>query len=551
MHSRSTGALALALASLAPTALGQWTETQAPAAGLAEDDFYGTAVAVTGDLAFVGAPGFGTPGQAVHVLQRDAGGPGAWGEITRLTTGLPNTPTGLGNSVAVSNNWVLVGASGHLKSYLFHRHAGGDDAWGEFTSFDQPPSGERFGHAVAIDGDTLVIGDPLDVLGGGVPGAAFVYQQHQGGTNNWGLVTRLDPSDANPWGNFGRSLAIDGDTIVVSALNFGEFPVRGAVYVFERDLGGANAWGERIKLSPGPFGRDYGYSVALRGDRLVVGDRSDQEQGGSSGAVSVLERDLGGPNNWGTRKKLEPEGHTVSITFGSAVAISEDGNRIVAGAQFDDFVASNAGSASVFDRNQGGLDAWGSVQRLTASNALQTDLFGTAVAVSGSTVLVGANQGFGTGTGRAYLYVEDSPPEAYCTSGTSASGCTAALSASGTASASAPTGFFLTALGVEGDKDGLFFSGTNGRQANAWGSGSSLQCVVPPVQRAGILAGTGTAGACDGAFSQDLNARWALKPGQNPGAGATVQAQLWYRDPANTSNQTTSLSNAIEFVVNP
>ena len=56
---------------------------------------------------------------------------------------------------------------------------------------------------------------------------------------------------------------------------------------------------------------------------------------------------------------------------------------------------------------------------------------------------------------------------------------------------------------------------------------------------------------CDGTFAQDLNARWTAKPNQNPGAGAVVQAQLWYRDPFNTSNQTTSLSDAIEFTVGP
>jgi hypothetical protein len=71
------------------------------------------------------------------------------------------------------------------------------------------------------------------------------------------------------------------------------------------------------------------------------------------------------------------------------------------------------------------------------------------------------------------------------------------------------------------------------------------------VNRGGILQGTGTAGQCNGTLSQDLNARWTSKPSQNPGAGATVQAQLWYRDPLNTSNQTTSLSDAIEFAVVP
>ena len=143
---------------------------------------------------------------------------------------------------------------------------------------------------------------------------------------------------------------------------------------------------------------------------------------------------------------------------------------------------------------------------------------------------------------------------AYCTAGTSASGCAASLSSAGVPSASAPTGFLLSATDVEGAKDGLFFFGTSGRQAAPWGNGTSYQCVVPPVARAGLLAGQGAAATCDGAFQQDLNALWCStcpKPQTNPGAGAVLQAQLWYRDPQNTSNQTTSLSNALEVVVIP
>jgi hypothetical protein len=75
-----------------------------------------------------------------------------------------------------------------------------------------------------------------------------------------------------------------------------------------------------------------------------------------------------------------------------------------------------------------------------------------------------------------------------------------------------------------------------------------------PVKRAGVLAGTGTAGACDGVLEQDRTALWCSScpsPAKNPGAGALLQAQLWYRDPLSTSNQTSSLSNAIEFPVAP
>ncbi len=152
------------------------------------------------------------------------------------------------------------------------------------------------------------------------------------------------------------------------------------------------------------------------------------------------------------------------------------------------------------------------------------------------------------------LFDASAGPANYCTAGLSANGCSALLSASGTASATALSGFDLTATGVEGNKDGLFFFAANGRQANSWGSGTSFQCVVPPVSRGGLRNGTGTSGLCDGAFSQDLNALWCpscLAPFKNPGAGVVVQAQLWYRDPFNTSNQTTSLSDAIEFNVGP
>jgi hypothetical protein len=74
---------------------------------------------------------------------------------------------------------------------------------------------------------------------------------------------------------------------------------------------------------------------------------------------------------------------------------------------------------------------------------------------------------------------------------------------------------------------------------------------VPPVFRGGTIVASGTSGVCDGSFQQDLNARWTAKPAQNPGAGATVDIQLWYRDPFSTSNQTTSLSNAYEVSVQP
>lgn len=156
------------------------------------------------------------------------------------------------------------------------------------------------------------------------------------------------------------------------------------------------------------------------------------------------------------------------------------------------------------------------------------------------------------------LEVDFAPPPAaavnYCTAGTSALGCHAQLSAAGTPSATASSGFVVTASGVDGPTTGTFFFGVQGRQAQPWGNGTSLQCVVPPVMRGGVLRSLSSTVTCSDQLLQDLNTRWCPtcpKPGQNPGAGAVVQAQLWYRDPLSTSNRTTSLSDAIEFVVAP
>jgi hypothetical protein len=74
-------------------------------------------------------------------------------------------------------------------------------------------------------------------------------------------------------------------------------------------------------------------------------------------------------------------------------------------------------------------------------------------------------------------------------------------------------------------------------------------CVVGPLHRSDPLTSTGHPGHCDGFAEQDFHALWADTPAKNPGAGALVQSQLWYRDPLNTSHQATNLSDAIEFTV--
>jgi hypothetical protein len=139
----------------------------------------------------------------------------------------------------------------------------------------------------------------------------------------------------------------------------------------------------------------------------------------------------------------------------------------------------------------------------------------------------------------------------YCTAGTTASGCHAVMSSAGAASASAGVGFDVSVLSVEGSKSGVIFFSTGGAQAQPWGNSSSFQCVVPPLVRTGTLPGIGTNGACDGSFQLDFNAWMAAHPNKAPAAGESAYLQCWFRDPHNTSNQTTSLSNALWASVCP
>jgi len=265
------------------------------------------------------------------------------------------------------------------------------------------------------------------------------------------------------------------------------------------------------------YGAAVGNGVSLRsieaddiaGIQAVYGTPSALKPwiGAASGANPIVIDGFGfSPTDnevWFTQAGVNPTGEPVKLT---GVASSQNGTSIVVSFP----VGVGPGDVLV-------LNAW---DRL--SNAFPFDTTGCALPVS------------------------------YCTAGTTASGCTAVISSTGTPSASAPQGFVLHCDGVEGGKEGRFFFGTSGRQAKPWGNGSSYQCVVPPLSRCLLQPGVGTNGACDGAFSYDLSLHWhVFKPASNPGAGGVVQVQTWFRDPQSTSNQTTSLSDALEVVVCP
>jgi len=167
---------------------------------------------------------------------------------------------------------------------------------------------------------------------------------------------------------------------------------------------------------------------------------------------------------------------------------------------------------------------------------------------SGSKVFLRATDGL---LGRElYCFDAQLSGVAYCSPGTSSQGCQVLIAAAGIPSIEEGADFWITGSTSPAQVDGILFFGTNGRQASPWGNGTSLQCVVPPVKRTDLRS-SGGSGSCVGQFSIDFNAWMDSYPKKAPTPGDVVQAEWWYRDAKNTSNQTTSMSDALEFTVCP
>ena len=537
-----------------------------PAAG----DQLGISVSVDGDTAAAGAwladATGATAAGAVYVFERNQGGAGNWGQVAKLSASDGGPSDAFGWSVALAGDLLLVGAYRHDtpgnnagRVYVFERDLGGLQNWGEAKAWSDASTvaGDQFGYSVALSGSVAVVGAWRAGGLGTDAGTAYVYARNVGGTGNWGLLKQLTPDDGAAGHLFGKAVAVDGPTILVGApAADGAATASGAAYVFDRFQGGANNYGQVTKLAAddGATGEEFGWSVSVAGPIALVGAYAHAELGAVTGGAYVYDRFASGVNTWDQVAELRPSNPEDGAAFGYAVAL-EAGSAVV-GAYFEDGGGNARGAVYGFGGAYGGPGAWGQSHRLTASDTENGDRYGLAVAISDGTVLAGApnEDAGGSNAGASYATALVGSPVNYCTPGTSASGCQARLSANGLPSASANFGFTLSATGVEGGKQGLFFFGSSGRQAAPWGNTTSFQCVVPPLVRGTALNGGGTNGSCNGAAQQDLNALWCSScpsPAKNPGAGTVVQAQYWFRDPGNPGNQTTSLSDAIEFSVCP
>jgi hypothetical protein len=267
-------------------------------------------------------------------------------------------------------------------------------------------AGDQFAHNVAVNGDVAVVGAPFDDAAAGNAGAIYIFERDAGGADNWGEVKKIIASDAGTFEEFGYSVAVSGDTAIAGAPASHGGEHAGAAYVFERNQGGANNWGEVKKLTASDAAEQdqFGYSVALSGDTALVAARLEDAGGADAGAAYVFERNQGGANNWGEVKKLTASDAQAGDQFGWSIAVSGD-TAVVGAALYRQGIW--AGAAYVFDRNEGGLDNWGQVEQLTASDASSLDSFGYSVALGGDTAFVGAPGSQQIAGGAVYAFERD------------------------------------------------------------------------------------------------------------------------------------------------
>lgn len=264
---------------------------------------------------------------------------------------------------------------------------------------------DQFGMAVAIDGNTIVVGT---LRGDGVTansGAAYVFEKPPGGWSG-PLVenAKLMASDGTLNASFGSFVAIDGDTIAIGTSI-------GAAYVFVRPAGGwSGVLTQDARLTPSECCNNP-FTVAVSGDTVVGGSMNKDFPGSfEQGAAYVFVKPPSGWANMNETARLLASDGAAGDFFGCAVAT--DGDTVVVGSQQDEPGAGGAadhGSAYVFVKPGAGWSGTvNQAAKLTASDAALGDLLGRSVAISGTTVAAGAPRKGSLDQGGAYVF--EMPP---------------------------------------------------------------------------------------------------------------------------------------------
>jgi len=317
-----------------------------------------------------------------------------------------------GSSVDIDGNFAVSGVrlddhSGFTNagSVFIHRREPGDIWVVEKQLFGPTDSGsdqDKFGHSVAISGDLIAVGAENDDDSGFRAGRVYLFGRNVGGADNWGLITSVVGNDTVERDFFGRSVSLDGDTLLVGAHNSDDAvgANTGAAYVFERNQGGADAWGQTQKLqaSDRAPGDRFGIDVAIEGSHMVVGAHRKTVGGAANTGAAYFFVKTG---TW-LQTDMQ-QGEAAGDQFGRSVDL--DAGRAVVGAWLGDSMAGNqTGAAYIYKIDLGLL--WPLEQKVFRPTQVAGDRFGASVAISGERLLIGApnEDSAGSNAGLAYSW---------------------------------------------------------------------------------------------------------------------------------------------------
>lgn len=348
---------------------------------------FGTAVAIAGDTAIVGARNLADPvlpgAGAAYVFVRSGS---SWVLQQKLTASDAAASDNFGVSVAISGDTVIIGARGDDddgslsgSAYIFVRSGAAWSQQAKLTASDAA-TGDGFGLWVSISGDTAIVCSPLDDDAGISSGSAYVLVRNGAA---WTQQAKLTASDAAPGDLFGQSAALSGDTAVIGAWDDDDDGEEsGSAYVFVRS--GAS-WSQQQKLtaSDAAPGDRFGIRVAVQGDTAIIGADADDDGGAESGSAYVFVRNGAA---WSQQAKLTASDGAPGDRFGFGVAVSRD--TAIVGAYLDDNAGgTDAGGAYLFRRS--GV-SWTEQAKLAAPNGVDDGMFGWAVGMTCGAAIVGA-----------------------------------------------------------------------------------------------------------------------------------------------------------------
>jgi len=304
-----------------------------------------------------------------------------------------------GKSVALSNNWLVIGANRDDDSgdnsgsiYLYEYENSEIISEHKIIPYDGDDN-DYFGKALALDGQWLAVTSLYDDINGEKSGSAYIYKLED---NQWNFHSKLDPDDGAPLDRFGYSIDIHDDTIVIGSVYDDDYGQNsGSVYVYELN---DDIWTFKSKLnSVYQLEEDFfGVSVAVHGNIIAVGSVYDDNGGNNAGSVSIFKNEN---NTWIEYSILTATDSQDYDFFGNAIDLNNQ--RLAIGAFHDDNIYQNSGSVYIYNINENIEFSY----KISAYDESINDNFGQSISIYENFLAAGSiNDDNGTNSGALYIY---------------------------------------------------------------------------------------------------------------------------------------------------